>query len=147
MTSARTCPECGANWTPDITCTDLFHLLLFWEWEYSMPEVHHLMVLCYHLQHPSLYSPEGLSDARRLLTTFVENGTPPAEVRRRRAGELDSGRRNWQITARPGSHGAYASPPLWTMTIADVAEAGPGCYYESVREWARSVYKALEGVP
>ncbi len=33
------------------------------------------MVLCYHLQHPSLYSPEGLDEAKRLLIEFLEHGS------------------------------------------------------------------------
>lgn len=143
MTATDTCPECGASWA-ETTCEQDFHQLLFWEWDYNLPEVHHLMVLCYHLQHPSLYSPEGLRDARGLLATFVGDGLSPAEVRRRRAHELDSGRRDWKIRSTPESRGAYATPPQWTMTVADVAAAGHGRYYESVRAWARSVHAALE---
>ena len=73
------CPECGASWEGEQTCQDHFHHMLFWENENptSGAEVHHLMVLSYYLQHPSLYSPEGLDEARRLLTGFLEGGPPP----------------------------------------------------------------------
>ena len=76
MVAPQRCPECGASWTNGQTCDDYFHQMLFWEVENpgDGAEVHHLMVLCYHLQHPSLYSPAGLSEARRLLAEFVERG-------------------------------------------------------------------------
>jgi Family of unknown function (DUF5946) len=58
--------------------------MLFWENENpGYGQVHHLMVLSYHLQHPSLYSPEGLSAAIHLLTDFWERGVPTEEVRKR----------------------------------------------------------------
>lgn len=143
MSANETCPECGASWA-ETTCEQDFHQLLFWEWEYNLLEVHHLAVLCYHLQHPRLYSPDGLRDARQLLATFVTDGIPPAEVRRRRARELDSGRREWKVRSTPESQGTYASPPAWSMTIADVVAAGHERYYESVRAWAQSIHEALE---
>jgi hypothetical protein len=47
--------------------------MLYWEAEYSeYGVVHHLMVFCYHLQHPRLYSPQGLEVGKRLLTDFLE---------------------------------------------------------------------------
>ena len=71
----NTCPACGANLPGGLTCEDCFHQMLFWENEESLlGEVHHLMVLCYHLQHPHLYSQEGLANAAGLLIDFVERG-------------------------------------------------------------------------
>ena len=55
--------------------------MLFWEAEKpSLGVVHHLMVLCYHLQHPHLYSPEMLLEARRMLADFVVGSVSPPSV-------------------------------------------------------------------
>lgn len=79
--SRSACPECGAAWVGQKMCQDDFHQMLFWEAENpAYGEVHHLMVLCYHLQHPSLYSPEGLTEARKLLAEFVEREIGRAHV-------------------------------------------------------------------
>ena len=138
------CPECGAPWPDDQTCRDYFHQLLFWENEDpARGEVHHLMVLCYHLQHPSLYSAEGLTHARGLLVDFVERGLSPAEVRANNREHVASGRRDWSVTARPGNHGAYERPVVWTMTIADVVAGGAERYFESVQAWANTVSDSL----
>ncbi len=138
---AERCPECGAEWHDGKTCQDHFHQMLVWESEHSLLEVHHLMVLCYHLQHPSLYSPEGLREARRLLAEFVERGTSPQEVRRLNRSRVDSGKRDWKIRATATSHGSYSRPIRWTITAADVIAGGPERYYENVRKWARSVHQ------
>jgi Family of unknown function (DUF5946) len=116
-------------------------------WEAENPDygiVHHLMVLCYHLQHPSLYSPEGLDEGITLLSDFLERGLTPEQVRKRNRGVLSSSTRTWKITGTPASHGAYEYPITWTMTAANVIEGGMDNYYNSVRTWARSVLEALE---
>jgi hypothetical protein len=141
---AEQCPECGALWPEGKTCQDYSHQMLSWEFEHSLLDVHHLMVLCYHLQHPSLYSPEGLLEARRLLNEFVERGASPQEVRRRNRSRVDSGKRDWKIKGTAASHGSFARPVHWAMTAADVTKGGPERYYENVQKWARSVHKALQ---
>jgi hypothetical protein len=122
-------------------CRDDFHQLLAWETEdfEGRGAVHHLTVLCFHLQHPSRYSPEGLREALRLLIEFVERGTSPAEIRRRGRSPVSSSTREWKVTARAGSQGAYPGPVAWTMTASQVAAAGPERYCDQVRAWARSV--------
>lgn len=138
------CHECGALHEANRTCQDDFHQMLFWENERpELGEVHHLMVLCYHLQHPSLYSAEGLARARGLLADFIERGLNTAEVRRRNREEVASSNRSWSVTARPGNQGAYERPIVWTMTAADVVAGGAGAYGDNVRAWARAVYDAL----
>jgi hypothetical protein len=118
--------------------------MLFWENEDpARGEVHHLMVLCYHLQHPSLYSAEGLRHARGLLTDFVENGLSPEQARNRNRERVDSGKRDWSITARPGDLGAYDRPIQWTMTAADVVAGGVEGYCGNVRGWAKAVYESM----
>jgi hypothetical protein len=58
------CPECQGVWLAGNTCSVCFNLMLAWEFEHpEAASVHHLTVLCYYLQHPSMYSPEGLAHA------------------------------------------------------------------------------------
>jgi hypothetical protein len=143
MDAPTTCPACGADWTGSQTCTDHFHLMSGWELDHRLYGVHHLMVLCYHLQHPGLYSPEGLSEAKKLLVGFLEEGITPQAVRERLGGEADSGRRDYRIKGAPGSEGAYTNPVRWEMVAADVTRAGVERYYPSVRRWADSVLRSL----
>jgi Family of unknown function (DUF5946) len=141
----QVCPDCGARWHDGQTCQDYFHQMFFWENENpANGQVHHLMVLSYHLQHPSLYSPEGLSAATHLLADFLEHGATAEEVRKRNRAIVDSGTRTWKIKGTPGSHGVYDSPIQWTMTAADVVANGMDNYRPSVRTWARSIYEALK---
>lgn len=143
--SQSTCPECGAVWTDSRTCTDDFHQMLFWEAEF--PEygvVHHLMVLSYHLQHPSLYSVEGLAGAKDLLHQFVAEDKPPQEVRQQIRSSVASDNRQYKITARPDSQGAYTFPVQWTMTAADVVAGGSDHYCDNTRAWARAIYDDLK---
>ena len=140
----ETCPACGADWRGGQTCEDHFHQMLFWEAEdQRRGVVHHLMVLSYQLQHPHRYSNAGLRYSVGLLVEFVEQGTPTEVVRARSRDSVDSGKRSWTVTARPGDAGAYANPVTWTVTAADVIARGADAYVESVREWARSIYDAL----
>ena len=103
------------------------------------------MVLSYHLQHPSRYSPRGLAEAKELLVEFLERGASPDDARRRNRARLDSGRRGWKITGTPESHGSYDPPVQWTMTAADVLAGGRDSYCESVKAWAKSILHALKG--
>lgn len=148
METPATCPECGAVWMDDQTCETCFHQMLFWEAEYPVygAEVHHLTVLCYYLQHPSLYSPAGLNEARRLLVEFVEHGASPVEVRQRNRARVDSSRRDWKITATSTSRGSYAQAMTWKMTPADVVAGGSENYCANVRTWARLIDEALKAM-
>ena len=147
MEAPQRCPECGATWIGAQICKTHFHQMLFWEAEYpALGEVHHLMVLCYHLQHPSLYSPEGLTEARRLLMEFVERGASPAEVRKRNRAWVDSSQRDWKITTTATSDGSYDPPIQWTMTVIDVVAGGADHYCANVRQWAQAINEALKAV-
>jgi hypothetical protein len=142
--SPQVCPECGVVWHDEKTCQDHFHQMLFWEAEHpSYGEVHHLMVLCYHLQHPSLYSPDGLRYAMHLLAEFMERGATTDHVRKRHRVELDSSKRTWKIKGTPASYGSYERPIQWSITAANMTASGVDNYCESVRTWARSVYETL----
>lgn len=145
METIQVCPECGAEWKHGEICQDYFYQMLFWEAENpNNGVVHHLMVLCYHLQHPSLYSPEGLREAIQLLDDFLERGLTPEQVRKRNRNTLDSNTRTWKITGTPTSFGTYDHQIAWKMTAAHVIEGGMDTYCDSVRAWARSVHEALE---
>jgi hypothetical protein len=144
MESVITCPECGAAQSEGKSCQDDFYQMLYWEAEKpALGVVHHLMVLSYHLQHPILYSPDGLTYSMGLLVDFVERGITPDQSRQDSRPKVDSGKREWKVTARPGSHGAYEHPVTWTKTAADVVAAGMEHYIDSVRAWAKSLHESL----
>ena len=119
--------------------------MLFWENEHPADgaEVHHLMVLCYYLQHPSLYSPDGLRDAIRLLSDFLEGGVTPQQARDRGRSRLDSGSRQWKIKGTADTHGSYPRPIQWEMTAQDIVAGGADQYCANVRRWAQSTVEAL----
>jgi hypothetical protein len=145
MEAPQKCPECGAAWKSEETCESYFHQMLFWEAEFPQySEVHHLMVLCYYLQHPRLYSPAGLNEARQLLVEFVEQSASPAEVRKRNRACVDSSQRNWKITGTLASHGVYDHAVPWTMTAADVVAGGSKNYCDKVRAWAQLINETLK---
>lgn len=145
METRQVCPECGAAWQDGKTCQDDFYQMLAWEHENpGYGEVHHLMVLCYHLQHPSLYSPEGLRGAIRLLADFLERGLTPEQVRKRDRAVVNSHERTWKIKGTSASHGVYAPPMQWTMTAANVIAGGVENYCDSVRTWAQSMFEPLK---
>ena len=123
--------------------------MLFWEAEHPAygAEVHHLLVLCYYLQHPSLYSPDGLKEARQLLVEFVDHGASPVEVRKRNRARVDSSKRKWKIKATATLHGSYDPPVQWTMTASDVVAGGSGQYCDNVRAWAQSINETLKALP
>lgn len=141
--NAGICPECEAIWKENQTCQDDFYQMLHWEAEDpANGEVHHLMVLCYHMQHPRLYSPETLERGKAMLRDFLQ-GVTPQEMRQRMSAEVDSGKRKHKITGTPEAHGQYARPVAWTYRAADVVAAGIANYRQSVRAWSRAVYDAL----
>ena len=139
----KTCPDCGAIQESETGCEAYFHQLLYWEWEYNLQEVHHLLVLCYHMQHPHLYSPETLESSKQMLVQFVEGGVTPQMMRQRIRDRVDSGKRTHKIIGTMDSYGAYAHPVCWTMIVADVVNAGHEVYYDSVQKWAKSMLKSL----
>ena len=149
MPTPQHCPECGADWSGEQTCETYFHQMLFWEAEYPAfgAEVHHLTVLCYHLQHPSLFSSDGLKEARRLLLEFVERGAAPAAVRQQNRTRVDSGRRDWKIKATATSQGSYDRTIPWPLTAADVVAAGSDHYCDNVRAWAQAIVETLKSIP
>lgn len=143
METSIRCTECAAEWKDGQTCTDHFHLMSAWELDHQLYALHHLMVLCYHLQHPSLYSPEGLEGAKKLLVMFLEEGVEPSAVRKQMSQSVGSDKRNYKLTGRPDSYGQYEYPVRWEFRAVDVIEGGIGSYYASVLWWAESVLNSL----
>lgn len=137
------CPECRADWSGGQTCTDDFHTMLFWELDDQLYDVHHLLVLCYNVQHPSIYSPETLRWAIDVLTEFVETDLSPQALRKRIQNSVDSSVRKHKITGTPEAHGSYVHPVVWTITVADVVADGVERYYASVRAWAKAILSSL----
>jgi len=138
------CTGCGERRPASTSCEQDFHTLLGWENEFpGYGEVHHLLVLCYHLQHPSLYSPEGLAQAKGLLLDFLEGGKTANEVRRANRERVSSFNRKWKVTARPGSQGAYSRHIDWRMRILELALDDHTRYRENVRRWAASILEDL----
>jgi uncharacterized protein DUF5946 len=132
MNSTGRCPDCGAVLRAGEICRDHFDQMLFWETEEpSRGAVHHLMVLCFHLQHPHLYSPQALTDAQVMLADFLEGGVTPHMMRRRMRDRVDLGKRTFKITGDKVP-GAYDHVIHWTTTCADVVAAGTYHYCESV---------------
>jgi hypothetical protein len=115
------CPECGADWSDGLTCEAAFHQFGFWELAdlEHLGSVHLLMVLSYHLQHPSLYSPEALVFAQGQLIDFLEGGVTPQQMRRQMRDRVDSCKRRFKITGTAEHHGSYDPPVAWTMRAAD----------------------------
>ena len=143
METITTCPECGTVWENGLTCQDHFHQMLFWESENpALGVVHHYLVLCYHLQHPSLYSPDGLRAGHELLVSFL-NGATTQEMGKQNKDRVDSGKRSWKVTARPDSSGSYEHPIEWTMRAGDVVAGGTEQYIDNVKIWAQSIYDSL----
>lgn len=144
MNSSAICDRCGVILGEGQTCQDDFHQMLFWESEHpEFWQVHHLMVLCYHLQHPDLYSSDGLAGAKKLLVDFVEKGLSTEEIRKRDRQKLDSGNREWHVQGDASSRGKYLHPVTWTITVRDVVRGGKQDYVENVRKWANAVIRAI----
>lgn len=136
------CQVCGAVWTEDWTCETAFHQMLIWEFadEGGAGAVHHLSVLCYHIQHPQMYSPQGLRHAIDLLAAF-EAGATPEEVR---AEAQAAGERTWRIKGSASTgYGSFRQPMTWKLTTPMMVIGGTEGYTERVRAWASSVLATL----
>ncbi len=140
------CSECRGKLFDGKVCRDYFEEMITWDFEdfLGAGTVHHLTVLCYNLQHPSLYSKKGLDDAKNFLAEFVMKKASFEEHDRRNRERLSSDVRDWKIVGTPEDYGKYATQPDWTMHASDVAMAGREGYEARVQSWAESVYKDLE---
>jgi hypothetical protein len=146
MIAELRCPECRALLPSDRTCQDFFHQMGFWELEdleiYGVK--HHLMVLCYHLQHPRLYSQRGLREAMTMLVEFIEREVTPQDMRQKLRNQVDSSTRKFKIKGTPEDHGRYQNPVEWQMTAADAVAGGIDNFIDNVQTWAYSVNNSLK---
>ncbi len=141
------CPSCGAHWHDNVTCEDHFRQMLAWDFSDAQAgAVHHLTVLCYHLQHPHLLSQEGLVGQMELLRLSIEEAYSPSELRAYNRPLADNATRKTPISARPDNIGAYKQPIAWSMTCSYVTEIGLEGYPDRVRQWASSVMNTLRAV-
>lgn len=137
------CQSCGAGSPEGSTCQDDFYQCLYWEFERpDLAEVHHLMVTCYHVQHPHLLSPDGLRYMILGLRDFL-SGIAPAERRQHIRDDVSSTHRTWKIRATAETHAAYSRPIRWPITIREVVTAGKDSYCESIRCWADTILATL----
>lgn len=144
MSKSEACPSCSASWpSGGHTCTEAFNKILAWELDHKLYDVHHLLVLCFHIQHPELYSPEALIWALRALVEFLNTDLTPAELRQRAGHQFNPATRTHRIQGTPESHGSYKNPPDWSIHITDVVAGGLESYYASINSWSLSIYKDL----
>lgn len=141
MTNGK-CPECGALLTENKRCREYFDRMLAWDFEdfAGAGKNHHLTVLCYHIQHPALYSTETHRTAIGLLREIIEknlSGAQLLEINRKLAANKQ------KITGTPENHGTYPAPVSWSMTADAVVKGGVEGYPERVMQWARSIYSDL----
>lgn len=140
------CPECGAPLVGVTECREYLNEMIRWDFEdfNGVGKIHHLTVLSYNLQHPSVYSPEGLENAKRSLIEFMKD---PESYRKH--GMIDrenlgSDKRTWKITGSTENHGSYGTKPKWEILASDVIRGGIENYVENVKKWSRSVLGVLE---
>ena len=136
------CPECNA---PDSGCETHFHECLAREFENPLyGSVHHLTVVAYMLQHSSQLTREGWLHERELLRAFLRKNMTPAEIRKRDAPNVNSGKRDFKIKSRDGQ--SVITKTKWTKTILDVRLDDPETYCADVHAWAQAVLDDVEGI-
>ncbi len=127
------------------TCRDYLNEMITWDFQdfSGVGQIHHLTVLCYQLQHPSLYSQRGLEDAKSFLVEFIDKNVSFEEHDKRNRENLSSSVRKWKITGTPEDYGKYKSKVDWKITAGDVARTGLSDYVENVKKWSRSIIDTL----
>lgn len=139
------CSSCGAVLPEGQLCEAYFHQMLAWEFEDPRNwDVHHLTVLCYHLQHPHLYSPEGLAYGRSLLKKFVVDNENPQDIRKQAKSTLASDKRTWKVKGTAESQGSYEPHIDWQMNAAHIIEGGISNYIQNIHRWAALIYDQLQ---
>ena len=145
MEEHTACPECGASLENAASCREYLNEMIRWDFEdfAGVGQVHHLTVLSYNLQHPSVYSPKGLEDAKSSLQEFLTHPASFAAHDKRNRERLASDVRDWKITGTSECHGEYGRAPAWKMRASDVVHEGLSSYVENVKKWAASVSESL----
>ncbi|MES2622953.1 MAG: DUF5946 family protein [Patescibacteria group bacterium] len=146
MRNNQTCPECGALLNTFPECRDYLNEMIKWDFEdfTGVGQIHHLTVLSYNLQHPSVYSQKGLENAKRSLVEFILHPMAYEKHGVIDLKNLASDVRDWKITGTAENHGAYTTKPVWNMTAADVVNGGLENYVENVKKWSAEVLGILK---
>lgn len=141
----RECPECGAALLNVAECRDYLNEMVKWDFEdfTGVGRIHHVTVLSYNLQHPSVYSPKGLEYAKKSLVEFIKNPMDYTAHGMRDRESLGFEVRDWKITGTPENHGEYVTKPEWKMVASDVVQGGLAAYVENVKKWSASVIESL----
>lgn len=139
------CPECNAPLKDVETCREYLDQMIKWDFGdfAGVGQIHHLTVLSYNLQHPSVYSSKGLEHAKESLVQFLKQPDAFAEHDAQNRSSLASDKRDWKIAGTPGDHGEYRQKPAWTIRASDVVQGGLQNYMDNVKKWARSIEKSL----
>lgn len=146
MNQITCCPECGGELKGVESCREYLNEMIKWDFEdfLGVGQVHHLTVISYNLQHPTVFSQKGLEDAKSFLVEFVDKHISFEEQDLRNRARLASSVRDWKITGSEGDYGMYENKLVWTMTSTDVFHGGLENYVENVKKWNRSVYDVLK---
>jgi uncharacterized protein DUF5946 len=143
----NTCKVCGAILNKNLTCHDYLDLIAQWDFEdfLGAGRLHLLTVISYNLQHPAIYSREGLEFAKNTLKTILKSiDSSTKEQERALSKDLSSASREWKIMASQDSQAGYSKDIAWSMTAADVVANGPDGYTSRVKDWGLSVYNDLK---
>ncbi len=146
MTETKTCPECGGLLINVTSCREYLNEMVRWDFEdfLGVGQIHHLTVLGYNLQHPSVYSQKGLEDAKNFLDEFVDKHVSFEEHDKRNRDRLSSSVRDWKITGTPEDYGVYKNKIEWKITAADIVAGGLENYVENVNKWSKHIYDTLK---
>jgi hypothetical protein len=131
------CTECGALGG---LCREKFDSMIAFEFEDPVvfDAVHHITVICFNLQHSSMFSDESLSWMRSTARAIVEEGLSPIELRER-SRKMFSGKvkvlRNTPKTP---------SKIAWSMTVLDIRTDNSDAYIKDVTTWAKSILKDMK---
>lgn len=140
------CLECGALLEAGKTCQEYVNQLITWDFQdfLGVGQVHHLTVLSYNLQHPSIYSEKGLENAKRSLSNFINEPMAYSKHGAEDLKNLASNIRKWKIRSTADSKGLYSVKPDWKMNVVDVEKGGLSNYVKNVKKWSSSILKSLK---
>lgn len=141
----ETCPECGAPLVGVSECRDYLNTMITWDFEdfAGVGQIHHLTVLSFNLQHPSVYSSKGLENAKASLKEFLLHPESFKEHDEWNRKNLASSSRDWKITGTSTDHGSYSKRPEWKILASDVVGPGLDTYVENVKNWSQSILETL----
>ncbi|TVT57409.1 hypothetical protein FNH05_07480 [Amycolatopsis rhizosphaerae] len=147
---ATRCPECGALAQPH-SCEELFHLVLALDHSRRPPwgPLHGVTVSCFLLQHPSRLPASGRARSWAILHTYLNEGvsatTRLTERARRANSHRNTGSALPDIVPDVAPPSWTSSPPVFRVTIADVAQDGTfpaDGFPERVTAWAEATITA-----